>query len=362
VARTYQMDGDADAALDCLEAALAVAEAWGDEAAAGHAVNLQAIVHWQTGRLDDAERLYLLARTRALRAGDARLAAMTAQNLGVLANIRGDFEEAQRHYEASLAEYRTLGLTRDVAYGLNNLGLLHTACRQWDAAERALSESAQVCDLAGDVTTRIAVDVNLAELWVAQGEFARAQAAVARALDGAARTGDGASVGQATKLLGVCAREAGDFAGAEAHLAAPTSWPPRARRCSSRPRSPASAPTSRAASARTATCCSSSTARTGCSRSSAPAPSWPTSTGGSAGWRSSSCSSRGAGARASRPRTGTPRATASASPTSPAASPSTRARRTASTRRRCSGSASARCCTTWASWSSPARCSTSPGS
>jgi putative nucleotidyltransferase with HDIG domain len=219
IARTYQMDGDADAALDCLEAALAVAEAWGDEAAAGHAVNLQAIVHWQTGRLDDAERLYLLARTRALRAGDARLAAMTAQNLGVLANIRGDFEEAQRHYEASLAEYRTLGLTRDVAYGLNNLGLLHTACRQWDAAERALSESAQVCDLAGDVTTRIAVDVNLAELWVAQGEFARAQAAVARALDGAARTGDGASVGQATKLLGVCAREAGDFAGAEAHLA-----------------------------------------------------------------------------------------------------------------------------------------------
>jgi putative nucleotidyltransferase with HDIG domain len=219
VARTFQMEADAEAALDCVEAALAVAEAWGDEAAAGHALNLQAVVHWQTGGLDAAERLFLQARARALGAGDAKLAAMTAQNLGVLANTRGDFEEAHRHYSAALAEYRALGLTRDVAYALNNLGLLHTARRDWKEAERALVEATQICDLTGDVTTRIAVDVNLAELWVAQGEFARAQAAVARALDGAARTGDGASVGQATKLLGVCAREAGDFAGAEAHLA-----------------------------------------------------------------------------------------------------------------------------------------------
>ena len=57
IARTYQTGADCDAALDCLDAALAIAEAWDDEAAAGSAVNLQAIVHWQTGRLDEAERL-----------------------------------------------------------------------------------------------------------------------------------------------------------------------------------------------------------------------------------------------------------------------------------------------------------------
>jgi diguanylate cyclase (GGDEF)-like protein/putative nucleotidyltransferase with HDIG domain len=218
VARTFQMEADAEAALDCVEAALAVAEAWGDEAAAGHALNLQAVVHWQTGGLDAAERLFLQARARALGAGDAKLAAMTAQNLGVLANTRGDFEEAHRHYSAALAEYRALGLTRDVAYALNNLGLLHTARRDWKEAERALVEATQICDLTGDVTTRIALDVNLAELWVAQGEFGRAQQAVGRALEGAGRTGDTAVVGQATKLLGITAREAGDFAAAEEHF------------------------------------------------------------------------------------------------------------------------------------------------
>ncbi len=127
IARAHHAEGDGDAALDCIEAAIAVAEAWADEAAAGHALNVQAVVYWQRGNLDEAERLYMTARTRALRAGDAKLAAMTAQNLGVLANIRGEYSVAQRHYEASLEEYRSLGLAEDVSYALNNLGLLHTA-------------------------------------------------------------------------------------------------------------------------------------------------------------------------------------------------------------------------------------------
>ena len=69
IARTYIADGDGIAALRCLDTALAVAEAWNDHAAAGHAFNVQAVVHWQTGDLDEAERLYLLARQRALNLG-----------------------------------------------------------------------------------------------------------------------------------------------------------------------------------------------------------------------------------------------------------------------------------------------------
>ncbi len=218
IARTCQMDSEPDAALDCLELALAIAEAWADGTGIGHAINGQAIVNWQTGRLDEAERLYLLARTRALQSGDAKLAAMTAQNLGVLANARGDYEVAQRHYERSLAEYRVLGLTHDVAVALNNLGRLHTARGQWKAAEQVLVEAAEICDLAGDVATRIAVDANVAEMWVAQGAFDRAQAAVTRAIEGATNVGDTSVLGQADKLLGIIAREAGEFVTAERYF------------------------------------------------------------------------------------------------------------------------------------------------
>src|SRR6476661_6075738 len=108
IARTHVTEGDKDAALDCLAASVAIADLWGDDAAAGSAINVEAVVRWQLGDLDEAERLYLTARARALKAGDAKLAAMTAQNLGVIANVRGDTDEARRHYEASLAEYRSL--------------------------------------------------------------------------------------------------------------------------------------------------------------------------------------------------------------------------------------------------------------
>ena len=71
VGRTYQEEANAAAALDCHEAALAIARACGDEAGIGHAVNMQAAVYWQQGQLDEAERLFLEARASALRPGAA---------------------------------------------------------------------------------------------------------------------------------------------------------------------------------------------------------------------------------------------------------------------------------------------------
>src|SRR3954471_22363773 len=49
IARTYQVDANIDAALDCLQAAIAVAQLSGDAGAIGHAINMQAIVHHQEG-------------------------------------------------------------------------------------------------------------------------------------------------------------------------------------------------------------------------------------------------------------------------------------------------------------------------
>lgn len=215
IARTYQGDAEMDAALDCLAAAVAVAEAWGDESAAGSAINVEAVVCWQLGDLDRAEFLYRMARARAIGAGDAKLAAMTAQNLGVIANVRGDLDEARRRYEASLREYRTLGLARDVCVALNNLGLLHTHQGQWEDAERAFGEAVRISDAIGDLSAHIRLDVNLAEMWVARHDHDRARRVVRHAMELAARTGDDSAAGQVTKLLGVIARETGDATEAE---------------------------------------------------------------------------------------------------------------------------------------------------
>src|SRR4051812_13354251 len=61
IGRLYLDDGDVDAGLDCVTAALAVAEVRGDSAAIANAKNIIAISHWQRGQLDEAEALYLEA-------------------------------------------------------------------------------------------------------------------------------------------------------------------------------------------------------------------------------------------------------------------------------------------------------------
>jgi len=219
VARSHQVDANFDAALDCLEAALAVAEASGCAAEVGHALNVQASVRVQQGRLDEAERLYQEARACALRAGDARLSAMTAQNLGVIANVHGDVRQAVGHYQASLAEYRALGLARDVSVALNNLGKAYTQLERWAEAEAAYGEAVEICTVLGDLSTLITLHINVAELWLARGDYERAQQSCDRAAALARETGDGHAEGEAEKVYGVVARETGDHEAAERFLA-----------------------------------------------------------------------------------------------------------------------------------------------
>jgi diguanylate cyclase (GGDEF)-like protein/putative nucleotidyltransferase with HDIG domain len=212
---TYGVELNLDAAFDCLEAALAVAEALGDEAAVGHAVNVQGLLNYRMGRLDEAERLYLKARESARRAGEAKLAAMTSQNLGVIANIRGELEQALWHYEASLADYRALGLTKYMCITLNNLGMLYTRMERWETAERAYQEAIPLSQQIGDVGVRVILEVNFAILWIARKEFKKARQACDRALAIAEETQHTEALGEVQKCFGVIFRETGDFSAAE---------------------------------------------------------------------------------------------------------------------------------------------------
>ena len=151
IAGTHFADANHAAAEDCITAAIATAEAWGDDVAVGYAINMLGMFRWQQGELDEAVQLYNDARERAVHAGDAKLAAITAQNLGVIANIRGDFARALQFYQASLADYRAMGLQRDVCVALNNLGMVYTDTERWDEAERSYHEALELVRDLGDV-------------------------------------------------------------------------------------------------------------------------------------------------------------------------------------------------------------------
>jgi putative nucleotidyltransferase with HDIG domain len=217
-ARTFQMDGHTEAALDCTAAAQFVAEASGANGALGAALNVRAVLEWQRGNLDEADRLYLTAQQCAERSGDQRLEAMVAQNRGIIATVRGEFSKALVHYQASLVAYRGLGLVPQLCGVLNNIGMVHTDLGQWDRAASAYREAAEAADQAGDAVSRVLIDVNLAELAIAQQDYQEARIVCAASLLRARRLGDESGEAELLKHLGVVEREKGNLAVAEHHF------------------------------------------------------------------------------------------------------------------------------------------------
>jgi putative nucleotidyltransferase with HDIG domain len=218
IGRLYLDDGEVEAGLDCVTAALAVAELRGDSAAIANAKNIIAISHWQRGQLDEAESLYREAGAMAHAAGDERLVAMVEQNLGVIASMRGDVPRALRHYRAGLAGYRALGLDHYVANLLNDIGLAYTEMARWEDAENTYREALTLCEACGDVSTALMIEVNRAAMRIARGDYVDAQVVCERVLQEARPLNDVRVLSEVYKHCGVIARELGRTEEAEEYL------------------------------------------------------------------------------------------------------------------------------------------------
>lgn len=218
IARTYQHDAAYDKALDALDAAERTAEQSGDRVGLGHCLIVRANISWQRGDLDGAVTRYGQALDLAHESGDAHLAAVASQNLGVVASARGAFEQAFHHYRASIAAYRTLGHPRDTAIAQNNLGRLYLDQGDWESAETELEEALLLAQSASDLRTATMIEINLADAQLQRGDFAAARARCDRAR--ATSSGeDSHADGEVEKILGAIAIATGELDAAEQHFA-----------------------------------------------------------------------------------------------------------------------------------------------
>jgi putative nucleotidyltransferase with HDIG domain len=218
VARTYIQESELDAARDCAIAALAISEASADEAGLGHAENILAIVEWRLSNLDEADRLFRRAHHSAQVAGEVRLAAMTASNIGVIASVRGDDGAARWYFESALRDARAGGLADQAVAALVNLGLLHTHLGRYDNADRAFVEARELAEVIGDMGMLITVELDFAKLRLRQERHAEARALAQRARAIAERMGATHADGDAAHVDGLVASAHGELAAAEAHF------------------------------------------------------------------------------------------------------------------------------------------------
>ena len=176
--RVYLEQGNRGAAIDVLEAAVAAATQAGSPSAIAQALNVVAIVHQTGGDLDRAELMYREARGTAESIRDSEAMAMIDQNLGTVASIRGNIEEALEAYQRSLDGYRALGMREQAAQVLNNIGLAYTDLGELDRAENAYAEAALAFGEEHDQPNEMNVALNQVQLCIATGRFDEAQTRV----------------------------------------------------------------------------------------------------------------------------------------------------------------------------------------
>jgi putative nucleotidyltransferase with HDIG domain len=219
LARVEHRSGDAAAAEAALRGSLDAADRAGDDGAAAEALSGIGKLAIDRDALDEARD----AIERALaRGGEAPgLRAHAEQNLGVIANIHGELEDALAHYERSLGAFDAMGDVRGCARAFNNLGMLSADMRRWDDADRYFRQGLALAERAADAGLRGICLVNHTEVLLERRLFDEARRHASESLrifDSA----DGARghKSAAYRALGVVYRETGRPVLAEARLRA----------------------------------------------------------------------------------------------------------------------------------------------
>jgi len=188
----------------------------GNDVLAAEALNTLGAMDLATGSLEQAAATFLQALD--LGASSRQLRARVQQNLGIVANIQGDLNEALARYERSLAAYRDCGDEPGCAIAYHNLGMVSADRGRLEAADVYFRESRAFAERVGDVYLQALCLVNQGELDVVRQRFEEARHAAERALGLYDQLGARGAKADAYRVIGMVYRETGRHALAESRL------------------------------------------------------------------------------------------------------------------------------------------------
>src|SRR5438477_5702767 len=146
------------------------------------ALNVCGAIALERGGIDEATYFFSRAQEEATDDSDMATVGRCANNLGIIANMQGDYRRAVIAYTRAIAAYEQAHFGRGVAESRHNLGIV---CRAQGRLDRAL-ETAQLAineaRALGDQQLTAQAVAGLAEIHVARGEGDRALAEVERAI------------------------------------------------------------------------------------------------------------------------------------------------------------------------------------
>jgi HD-GYP domain-containing protein (c-di-GMP phosphodiesterase class II) len=218
VAVLWHRRDDSERARHACRRSYAVARELGDDLLAAAALNTLGGLDLTTDAPERARENFLGAL--ALGGSSGRLRARVEQNLGILANIHGELDEASTRYQRSLEAYRTAGDDHGCAVAYNNLGMVSADRGRLEEADRYFRECQRLAAEGEDRFLLADCLVNHAEVEVARQRFEDARQHAEVALELFVQLGGHGAKADAHRVLGMLYRETGRPERAEAELRA----------------------------------------------------------------------------------------------------------------------------------------------
>ena len=198
------------------ERSFTVARETGNDILAAEALNTLGGIDLEAGPLADARRHFL----RAVQLGGAsrELRARVEQNLGILASIQGDCEEALACYARSLEAYKSCNDEHGSAIAYHNLGMVSAQRQLLDEADRYFTQSYEIAVRVHDTYLQGLCLLNHAEVYFARERYEEARRNAESALGLFDQVDGGVLQAQAYRVIGMVYRETGRPALGEARL------------------------------------------------------------------------------------------------------------------------------------------------
>jgi tetratricopeptide (TPR) repeat protein len=208
--------GDSARARSALHQSYAVTILLEDRRLAASTLNTLGGLELETRNLDAAQTA--LTEAAKLAGGDLALLARISQNLGIVANMRGDHAGAEAHYCRSLAAYERMSDAHGSAIARHNLGMVAADRGEYQQALSHFQACEALAQTTGDGHLGALCMVNRAEVLLAVGRPVEARAEVEsaeRTLKAIEAHFDAADV---ERVLALCDRADGFLDQAESRL------------------------------------------------------------------------------------------------------------------------------------------------
>ncbi|MGH7751570.1 MAG: tetratricopeptide repeat protein, partial [Gemmatimonadales bacterium] len=185
----------------------------GNDLLAAEALNTLGGIELEAGALPEARKHFL----RAVQLGgpSRELRARVEQNLGILASIQGDFDEALACYQRSLEAYTSCNDEHGCAIAYHNLGMASVDRGEFDHAEQSFRQSSEIAERAGDAHLQGMCLVNHAVVHIARERYEEARRNAEAALAIFDQLGARSDKAEAYRVIGMVYRDTGRPALAE---------------------------------------------------------------------------------------------------------------------------------------------------